>query len=54
MSIASRNPAYRGIHMMRLLERLAQQEGAIGYIALWLLGVPASVLFVIFVLRGCD
>jgi hypothetical protein len=27
--------------------------GAIGYIVLWLLGVPASVLFIIFLLRGC-
>jgi hypothetical protein len=31
-----------------------KQEGAIGYILLWLMGVPASVLFVIFVLRGCN
>jgi hypothetical protein len=30
-----------------------KEEGAIGYILLWLLGVPASVLFVIFLLRGC-
>jgi hypothetical protein len=30
-----------------------QEQGAIGYILLWLLGVPASVLFVIFLLRGC-
>jgi hypothetical protein len=29
------------------------EKGAIGYILLWLLGVPASVLFVIFLLRGC-
>ena len=34
-------------------ERLQQEDGAIGYIALWILGVPASVLFVIFLLRGC-
>jgi hypothetical protein len=30
-----------------------KQEGAIGYMILWFLGVPASVLFVIFLLRGC-
>lgn len=30
------------------------EEGAIGYIFAWLLGVPASVLFVIFLLRGCN
>ena len=29
------------------------EEGAIGYIFLWILGVPASVLFLIFLLRGC-
>ena len=30
-----------------------KQEGAMGYILMWLMGVPASVLFLIFVLRGC-
>jgi hypothetical protein len=30
-----------------------QNEGALGYGILWLLGVPASVLFVVFLLRGC-
>jgi hypothetical protein len=30
------------------------QEGAIGYILAWLLGVPASLLFLIFLLRGCN
>ena len=34
--------------------RYQEQQGAIGYIFLWLLGVPASVLFVIFLLRGCN
>lgn len=29
-----------------------KQDGAIGYILAWLLGVPASVLLVIFLLRG--
>src|SRR5688500_17493871 len=37
-----------------VLLRYQQQQGAIGYIFLWLLGVPASVLFVIFLLRGCN
>jgi hypothetical protein len=31
-----------------------QQQGALGYILLWAMGVPASLLFVIFLLRGCD
>ena len=37
--------------LLRLRERTT---GAIGYIVLWLLGVPGIVLFVIFLLRGCD
>ena len=31
-----------------------KQEGAVGYMLLWFMGVPASVLFVIFLLRGCN
>lgn len=31
-----------------------ESEGAIGYILLWLMGVPASLLFLVFLLRGCD
>ncbi len=30
------------------------QAGKIGYILLWLLGIPIPVLFVIFLLRGCN
>jgi hypothetical protein len=30
-----------------------QEKGAIGYILLWAMGVPISVLLVIFLLRGC-
>ncbi len=33
---------------------LNREEGAIGYMVLWFLGVPASLLFVIFLLRGCN
>ena len=29
------------------------QGGKIGYILLWLLGIPVPVLIVIFLLRGC-
>ena len=32
----------------------ANEEGAVGYMLAWLMGVPASVLFVIFLLRGCN
>lgn len=34
--------------------RYQQEQGAIGYIFLWLLGIPASLLFAIFLLRGCN
>jgi hypothetical protein len=45
----------RGTTMTRwLANRYGQESGAIGYILLWALGVPASVLFVIFLLRGCN
>jgi hypothetical protein len=33
---------------------MADEQGAIGYMVMWLLGVPASLLFVIFLLRGCN
>jgi hypothetical protein len=42
-----------GVGMERLQQWRQQQEGKIGYILLWLLGVPIPVLFVIFLLRGC-
>ena len=31
----------------------SDDQGAIGYIVAWFLGVPAVVLFAIFLLRGC-
>lgn len=33
---------------------IAGEDGAIGYIVLWLMGVPAGLLFFIFLLRGCN
>jgi hypothetical protein len=29
------------------------EEGKIGWIVMWLMGVPVSVLFVLFLVRGC-
>jgi hypothetical protein len=29
------------------------EEGAIGWVLLWLLGIPIPILLVIFLLRGC-
>lgn len=42
--------------MKRMFDRVKPklQEGKIGYILLWALGVPIPVLFLIFLLRGCD
>ncbi len=39
--------------MQKLQQRRRKQEGKLGYILLWALGVPIPVLFVIFLLRGC-
>ena len=36
----------------KVVQTLANSRGAIGYIFAWALGVPASVLLVIFLLRG--
>ncbi len=33
--------------------RAKQEKGAVGYIILWAMGVPVSVLFLFFLLRGC-
>jgi hypothetical protein len=39
--------------MAKLDVSRATEKGAIGYILLWLMGVPASLLFVAFLVRGC-
>jgi hypothetical protein len=36
------------------MRRLAERSGKIGYIILWLLGVPIPILLIIFLLRGCN
>ena len=41
------------VGMERLQQWRRKQEGKLGYILLWALGVPIPVLFVIFLLRGC-
>ena len=35
------------------MRNMKDQQGKIGYIILWLLGVPVGVLLLIFLLRGC-
>ena len=40
--------------MRRFQEWRNKQEGKLGYILLWALGVPIPVLFLFFLLRGCN
>jgi hypothetical protein len=42
----------KSIVTSRLMQ--SSEQGAIGYIVAWLLGVPASILFLIFLMRGCE
>jgi hypothetical protein len=40
--------------MSKLKEKLMQrQQGKVGWLLLWLVGVPVPVLLVLFLLRGC-
>lgn len=49
--------AYRGTHEMKAKnsdpQRSKFQDGKIGYILLWLLGVPIPILLLFYFLRGC-
>lgn len=42
--------------MKRLREGawMRRQEGKIGYLVAWALGVPIPLLFLVFLLRGCN
>lgn len=39
--------------MKKEIRDFKSAEGKIGYILLWLLGIPIPILFGIFLLRGC-
>jgi hypothetical protein len=39
-------------HYVLMKVLLKNEQGAIGYLLAWLLGVPASILLVIFLIRG--
>lgn len=39
--------------MNRFRHDLQQQHGKVGWILLWLLGIPIPILLVLFLLRGC-
>ncbi|MDB6131757.1 MAG: hypothetical protein JWM04_2864 [Verrucomicrobiales bacterium] len=38
---------------MKTLVKRKYEQGKVGWFILWLMGVPVSVLFVLFLLRGC-
>ena len=42
----------RGLH--KRFTTMKMQEGKMGYLLLWLVGVPIPILLVIFLLRGCN
>jgi hypothetical protein len=39
--------------MTRKLFGLVERKGKLGWVLLWLLGVPIPVLLILFLLRGC-
>lgn len=39
--------------MSKFLQLRKKQEGKMGWILLWAIGVPIPVLLVLFLLRGC-
>jgi hypothetical protein len=38
--------------LIQIKRFIDDQQGAIGYVLAWLLGVPATLLVIIFILRG--
>jgi len=38
--------------LMRIVES-KKEEGKVGWILLWLLGVPIPILLILFLIRGC-
>ena len=44
----------QGLRSMKHRAPMKLQEGKMGYILMWLLGVPIPILFVIYLLRGGD
>lgn len=39
---------------MKVLAERKAQEGKIGYVLAWLLGIPIPILILVFLLRGCS
>lgn len=38
---------------MKILKPHSRESGKIGWILLWLIGIPVPILLILFVLRGC-
>ena len=38
---------------MKLIHRIKSKKGAIGWILLWLIGLPIPILIILFLIRGC-
>jgi hypothetical protein len=38
---------------MQIKRRTAGEDGKVGWILLWLLGIPVPILLILFLLRGC-
>lgn len=47
-------PLLGGSNVKNLIEQTKTRAGKAGYLLLWLLGVPLPILFLIFLLRGCN
>lgn len=45
-------PVYKQMYVKRLTMR-NNEKGKIGWIVLWLLGIPIPILLVLYFLRGC-
>jgi hypothetical protein len=41
------------IYVMERMARRAREAGKVGWILLWLLGIPIPILFALFLMRGC-
>jgi len=39
--------------MSKRLQSFYNRDGKVGWVVLWLLGVPIPILLVLFLLRGC-
>ena len=39
--------------MKQMMRKFRSQEGKVGWILLWLLGIPLPILLVLFLIRGC-